>query len=207
MEPDGNGFNGVNFSKSNLTGKGELENFEVSFDQQVNAIVQTGCDRLLVGGLFDEADGIPRRGLAMVQTTNSGSVDENFDAGLNGGVWSLLRDDENDTVFIGGEFTQIFNQSRNRVAKFDSSLSSWNPGSNGVPVAMELDGLGGLYVAGTFTQFGGLTAAQNRQDDGKRSSGCRRRFQSGFGRPHPVGVRKFLIPDSWLRGVLLPLEA
>ena len=150
----------VNFAKFDVSSSGSALNFNVSFDDQVNAIVQPDCETLLVAGLFNQAAGLPRRGMARVLTASQGMVDSSFNANLNGVGWSLLRDPQSGAVFIGGEFTQAFGQTRNRIAKWSGSLSSWNPGTDGVPVGLALDGLGGLYTVGTFTQFGGAPRAR-----------------------------------------------
>ncbi|MGY6555539.1 MAG: hypothetical protein ACXIUM_13570 [Wenzhouxiangella sp.] len=150
----------VNFAKFDLSGTGSPLPFNVGFDGQVNAIAQTGCESLLVAGLFNQAQGLARRGLARVSTQAGGSTDPSFNAGANGVAWSLLRDPQSGAVYIGGEFTQLFGQSRRRIAKWDGGLSDWNPGTNGVPVAMVLDGLGAIYTVGTFFEFGGVQRAR-----------------------------------------------
>ena len=160
LEPGSIGFEGPNFARFALEDNGAPTTLSVSFNQQVNAIVQPDCDKLLVGGLFDRANNLSRMGLARINVIDSGSVDASFNAGLNGRVWSLVRDEASGSVFLGGEFTQALGQSRARIAKLDPSLSSWNPGANGVPVAMDLDGLGNLYVVGNFTAFGGVPRAR-----------------------------------------------
>lgn len=145
----------VNFAKYRLSENGQTEVFDISFDGQVNAIDQLDCDEIYVGGSFDSAGGVIQKGIARIITTGTGLVDLAFSPGLNGAVWSLMALPEVETLILGGEFTQVFGQSRQRLAKLTPQLSSWNPGANGVPVGLALDGLGGLYAVGTFTRLGG----------------------------------------------------
>src|SRR5688572_6898876 len=51
----------------------------------------------------------------------------------NGPVRAIVEDG-NGGWYIGGDFTQVAGQSRNHVAKInaDGSLSSWDPGCNGI---------------------------------------------------------------------------
>ena len=145
----------VNFAKIRLDGDGSVSAFDVAFDGPVHAIEQLECGQIYVGGSFSLAGGVVRKGLVRVDTTASGSLDLNFNPALNGAVWSLISIPDTGALVIGGEFTTAFGQGRQRLAKLAPSLTSWNPGANGVPVGFAHDGLGGLYAVGTFTRFGG----------------------------------------------------
>jgi hypothetical protein len=66
---------------------------------------------------------------------------------------------EGGSVFAGGSFVTIGGQARVGIAKLAGTGSgaadlNWNPGTDGVVLALARDGLGNLYVGGEFTGFG-----------------------------------------------------
>jgi hypothetical protein len=66
------------------------------------------------------------------------------------------------TLYLGGRFTQMGGQSRNRLAAVDlttGALQAWNPDANNSIEAMTVSG-NVLYVGGTFTQISGQTQAR-----------------------------------------------
>jgi hypothetical protein len=68
------------------------------------------------------------------------------------------------TVYIGGSFSSVGGQPRNRLAAFDAAsgtLSSWNPNANGIVRALKVSPAGTrVYAAGDFSAVGG--AARSR---------------------------------------------
>jgi trimeric autotransporter adhesin len=68
------------------------------------------------------------------------------------------------TVYIGGSFTSVNGQSRNRLAAFNAAsgnLLSWNPGANGVVRALKVSPAGTrVYVGGDFTVVAGVARAR-----------------------------------------------
>ena len=64
-------------------------------------------------------------------------------------------------VYLGGAFTQVSTQPRNRIARVDTSnaLSSWDPNANGDVLAIAVSGTD-VYTGGAFTNIGG--ASRNR---------------------------------------------
>mgnify|MGYP003287950770 CR=1 FL=1 len=64
------------------------------------------------------------------------------------------------TVYIGGSFTTVNGQPRNRLAAFNAAtgtLSTWNPGANGDVRALKASPDGTrLYVGGDFTRVAGV---------------------------------------------------
>jgi trimeric autotransporter adhesin len=68
------------------------------------------------------------------------------------------------TVYIGGSFTSVDGQTRNRLAAFDAAsgnLVSWNPNANGVVRALKVSPAGTrVYVGGDFSTIGGVARAR-----------------------------------------------
>ena len=68
------------------------------------------------------------------------------------------------TVYIGGSFTSVDGQARNRLAAFDvasGNLLSWNPNANGVVRALKVSPAGTrVYVGGDFSAVGGAARAR-----------------------------------------------
>ena len=61
-------------------------------------------------------------------------------------------------LFVGGTFTNIGGQTRNRIAALDAAsgtATSWNPNANGTVRAIQPAGYG-VYAGGSFTSIGGL---------------------------------------------------
>jgi trimeric autotransporter adhesin len=68
------------------------------------------------------------------------------------------------TVYIGGSFTTVDGQTRNRLAAFDAAsgnLLPWNPSANGVVRALKVSPAGTrVYVGGDFTVVAGVARAR-----------------------------------------------
>jgi hypothetical protein len=68
------------------------------------------------------------------------------------------------TVYLGGSFTQVDGQTRNRLAACDAAtgnLLSWNPNANGVVRALKVSPAGTrIYVGGDFTVVAGVSRAR-----------------------------------------------
>jgi trimeric autotransporter adhesin len=63
-----------------------------------------------------------------------------------------------DTIFLGGEFTQVNNTTRNHLAACNAStgaLLAWNPNANGVVRALRVSNGGRVFAGGDFTSVGG----------------------------------------------------
>lgn len=104
---------------------------------------------------------------------------DNMDGGLNNIVQSIFYDDTNDVVYVGGTFTQTFEDGMllNYIAKYDPNTSKWhslenhfshaprpkededsdNIGLNGVCKMISMDNKS-LFIAGKFQIAGNITA-------------------------------------------------
>lgn len=137
-----------------------LPNFD--FEPQVNDILQMpGSSRLYVAGIFTQAAGNNRLGLAAFSDAgNLPQFDTDFNALANNSLWVLEAASDGESLYAGGEFTSLFGQNRQRLAKIGPGFSQWTPTTTGTPVAMALDGNGGLYVGGTFLNLNGVGRAR-----------------------------------------------
>ncbi len=185
-QADGKYLIGGNLTSYN--GTGNARNFIVrvnadgSFDStfnaaitgtQVNAIVVQPDGKILIGGTFTQAGTTTVANLVRVEST--GAVDPSFaiGTGLGGGAVNAIAIDGTTSpgprVIVGGAFTN-YNTSTtvNRLARLstagvlDSAFNSGTSGPNNIVNAVVLDGPGvtpKIYIAGTFTSYSTLTAA------------------------------------------------
>jgi hypothetical protein len=76
----------------------------------------------------------------------------------NGFVYTVAVDSVNNVVFIGGNFSLVNGQPRNKLAALNlttGALYAWNPGiTGGLPMSMYIH-RGALYIGGQFTTIGG----------------------------------------------------
>ena len=76
-----------------------------------------------------------------------------------GAVYATVR--SGNTLYIGGTFTYVAGQARNRLAAIDltnDAVTSWNPNVNNTVRALALDTVNGLiYAGGDFTTVNGAT--------------------------------------------------
>ncbi len=122
------------------------------------ALTARGND-LYVGGGFTNISGPPAKVgtmyLAKVNAT-TGAVSSTWRPQPDQVVRALALG--NDALFVGGSFTVIGGQSRNRIAALDldtGEAKAWNPGANGdVFTLLTVDST--VYVGGAFTVTGSI---------------------------------------------------
>ena len=128
-----------------------------SVDSSPRAIV-AGDDEVFIGGFFTLVNGQPRERLARVSTSGAGLLDTDWTPTSSSSVDAMAYDASDDSLFIGGDFVAINNATRMRIAKLDASgigaLRPWDAPAGSRVQAIELDGLGSLYVMGGFTVIG-----------------------------------------------------
>lgn len=132
-------------------------------DNAVFAMVKNGST-LYVGGGFNNIGGQNRNLVAALDVAtglatiwNAGIVPNPVDS-----VMSITLDNTGSTVYIGGEFTSVGGQGRNRVAALDATtgaVNGWNPNAN-----IQLSGIlfngTNVYAWGSFTSIGGQARNQ-----------------------------------------------
>jgi hypothetical protein len=108
-----------------------------------------------VGGYFDAVDTV--KVLNLVHIKSDKTVDRTWKPNPDNSPSALKVNGS--TLYVGGYFTNIAGQTRNRIAAFDiptGALSAWNPNANNSVESIEVDPVGGLiYVGGYFTNIGG----------------------------------------------------
>jgi hypothetical protein len=130
----------------------------------VNALAVVG-NEVVVGGTFTQAGGVSANGVARfnTQTNTWSSLGTGSSNGVSGYVLALAV--VGNEVVVGGWFTSAGGVSANRVARFNTLTNTWSSlgtgSSNGVNNfvnALAVDGQGRVYVGGTFTSAGGVSA-------------------------------------------------
>lgn len=117
------------------------------------------------GGDFSSIGGESRNYVAKLSPAASGDADPAWDAGSDGTVFSLVLD-HNGQVYAGGWFFNIGGQERRGLARLASTGTgaadaNWNPSTSPIGAsiyAMALDGIGSIYVGGSFIQMGSVNA-------------------------------------------------
>ncbi len=185
----------------------------VSGDPNVGELVRSlqvfddGAGRgpgLFVGGIFTVAGGVPAKNIAKW----NGDTWLPIGSGVNASVraMTVFDDGTGPALYVGGSFTSAGGVPCNRIARWNGS--TWSPLGTGVSgtgdVAVNAlyvfdDGQGmRLYVGGTFTSAGGVTASCiARWDGGAWSS-----LEGGMTNGVPTSVSSFAAYDDGTRTAL-----
>jgi len=134
---------------------GVLKPWNPNPDGIICTAVAVSGDRVLVSGDFATIGGAPqpRNYFAALDTIN-GEV-TNWDPGANSLANVFLL--EGDTLYVGGEFTQIGGQPRNYAAALNATtgeVTAWNPNVNSPVLAMARSG-NTMYIGGLFDHVTG----------------------------------------------------
>lgn len=123
-------------------------------DGPVYATVQSG-NTIYLGGSFNLVGANVAFGTTVDASTGTASLTT---AKPNGTVLATVPDGLGGW-YIGGDFTQVAGQPRNRLAQINGSgvLTSWNPDANNTVRTLVLAG-NTVYAGGLFTTVGGTTA-------------------------------------------------
>ncbi len=145
-----------------------------SFDPHVNRCFGTCIDgvvltmlpepdgKILIGGLFNKVGGQDRNNIARLDSTTG--IPDSFDPNPTGDPGGFFVESialqPDGKILVGGGFTRIGGQARNRIARLDATTGladSFNPNANGdvVSIALQADGM--ILVGGFFNSIGGVT--------------------------------------------------
>jgi Concanavalin A-like lectin/glucanases superfamily len=84
---------------------------------------------------------------------NTGALDTGFNHTLNGLVWAIASSADGSRIFVGGDFTKVDGQTRNRAAAFDTAtgalVSNWKPSVSYRVKALAVSG-STVYLGGSF---------------------------------------------------------
>lgn len=123
----------------------------------VYASVVLADGSMIVGGDFDEINGVPRTNLAKLNA--DGSVNLAWHPSVDGMVYKLVAD-TGGHVFAAGDFQSVDGLNRMYLAKLSGTGvgavdPDWQANANGPIRAMAMGGSGHLYVTGIFDTLDG----------------------------------------------------
>ena len=137
---------------------------DASFDTGIGAnrpvytLALQADGKVLMGGLFDSFNGIPRR---IARLNTGGSLDTSFDPGRDGMAIALLAIQADGKVLVEGSFSINNDITRDSIVRLntDGSVdlsfdSGSGAGSFGVTLALQADGK--LLVGGDFQSINGI---------------------------------------------------
>lgn len=147
-----------------LNSNGTLDggwNLQMALEQTVNRVAVQPDGMVLITGSFTEIDGLPRAGIARINT--SGDVDTGFNPGIGGrnsGTWvSSLAIQADGKILVGGNFTTLGGQPRSHIGRLNPNGTidpTFNPGTTTDAVsALAIQPDGKILVGGAFTTLGG----------------------------------------------------
>lgn len=135
----------------------------------VNAIVTNGED-VYVGGTFTFADGIVANNIALWDGTQTHALGTGV-SGCNGTPCSTSINAlaiQNNTLFVGGNFTTAGGVSANNLAMWDGAQwADVGGGVNGIVYAIAVNG-SDVYVGGVFQTAGSITTNSIARWDGSQ---------------------------------------
>jgi len=138
-----------------------LPNLRFYANGEVNAIVEQPDGKVIIGGAFDDVNGVAKRCLARLH--RDGSLDLTWNLDVDGRVVALALEGNN--LYIGGFFDKVGGLSRRGLAKVSTIGGGevdleWIPFGSGDVVggvdAIVVSG-GDVFVGGNFNAIGGAT--------------------------------------------------
>ncbi len=133
----------------------------------VYAVLADGEGGWYVGGNFTTVgtDPLTQSRLNLVHILSNSAINPKFNPAPNGIVRALSFSDDGNTLYVGGEFTSIGEQNRNRLAAVtlvDGKATNWNPSiDDGVVFNLLLDDDSDInnriFIGGNFTSVNGNT--------------------------------------------------
>ncbi|MBK9097908.1 MAG: T9SS type A sorting domain-containing protein [bacterium] len=156
----------IRLAKFDLT-TGNLDpTWSPSANQIVYTIEVSSTGEVYVGGGFwtITVDGTPYTRSGLAKFNSSGFLDS-WDPSANNAVYTIAISDDDDDVYVGGNFSTIGGVSRNCIAKLNNTAGSvdpdWNPGQGGKIHSIAVHE-SFVYVGGDFTTIGETPTTRNR---------------------------------------------
>jgi uncharacterized delta-60 repeat protein len=157
------------FSLNSIRAQPVLDDFnpnvEGLFGVAVRKIVVQPDGKVIVGGLFNSV--APNGGPSVARTNiarfhSDGSLDTNFDGNANSDVFAMAIQPDG-KILVGGYFTRIGGQFRNRIARLDPTnglADSFNPGANDLVRTIVPQTNGMILVGGDFSVIAGTNRSR-----------------------------------------------
>jgi uncharacterized delta-60 repeat protein len=142
---------------------GLADSFNPNAVGNVYSIVVQKDGKVLVGGFFTSIGGQPRSHIARLDPTTG--LADSFNPNPNDmqGVVDAITTQADGKILVGGTFTSIGGQARNRIARLDPATGladSFDPNANSPVGAIAVQADGKILAGGIFTSIGGQ--ARNR---------------------------------------------
>lgn len=141
-----------------LVGTGHADpSWSPSLNQTVNAIAVAEDGTVVAGGTFDTVNGQSQRSLISIHADGSLAAAVNVDRS-GGHVWALAQLPDG-RILVGGSFVTANQRLRRNLLmlRADGTLDlEWSAHSDGEVGALAVADTGAIYVAGGFTEIGGL---------------------------------------------------
>ena len=131
---------------------------------EVHTVAQVGT-KIVLGGTFTQAQNasggtIYTRNRILAFNRSTGVIDTGFRPSANGSVRAVIEAADGQSVYVGGAFTTIGGNTKNRLARLDittgAPVAGFNASVNGVVYDLKLVN-NRLFVAGAFTSINGVT--------------------------------------------------
>ncbi|MBL9158645.1 MAG: hypothetical protein JNJ70_14290 [Verrucomicrobiales bacterium] len=138
---------------------------DATFNTNTNGIVNSvavGSDgSTVIGGIFSQVNGTPRNGIAKLDKNGAIVIPTEFDpgAGADNVIYSVALQ-EDGKILIGGLFSTVQGQPRNRIARLNANGSldtGFNPTADNAVYSIVVQPDGRILVAGNFTTIAGTT--------------------------------------------------
>jgi hypothetical protein len=155
-----------------------------------SALIVNDSGNLYVGGQFTTAGGITVNKIAKWDGSVWSALVSGGQTGVGGfiSVVNTFTNDSSGNIYAGGNFTTAGDITANNIAKWDDSTSTWSAlvsgGETGVSsgiLALTNDNSGNVYVGGSFTDAGDITANRIAKWDGSVWSALTSGGQTGVG--------------------------
>ena len=130
-----------------------------SFQNRITGLAVQPDDRILIGGLWNQVNGVPRNNIARLHA--DGTLDTSFDPGLGADSWifRILLEADGKIVLVG-DFQNYDGTPRRGIARIlpDGSLdTTFDPGSGTEDFTDAIFGMadGSYYLGGVFKSYDG----------------------------------------------------
>ena len=142
-----------------MRGQSALDGFASNTNGPVVVVVVQSDGKVLIGGNFTAITpegGVPVTRNYIARLNPDGTLDTAFNPNASGGLPTVVGSialQADGKILVGGEFTSIGGQMRNRIARLDATTGaadSFNPNANGRLHAIAVQADGKILAGGDF---------------------------------------------------------